>query len=562
MTPRILLALAGAIGATIGAFAADNAATADLEIKRISLFKNGLGYFTTATRLPDRATTVKLGQLPVASLGTFWVEYPRQLRVRGLFTSLAKTEDLVPAANVGQLLLLNVGRAVEVATSIQGMPTVKGTIISAGPLPEPQAPPNPYVMGRRPPQRNSYQPYAANPYRNPPVLVLKTAAGVVSLNPNSIVSAQFEGDDIKTMLPQTVERPGMRLELEKSAGGAEVNVSYLARGITWSPSYRIDITDRKEAMLTAKALIINEVADLDEVGIDFVTGFPHAQFADVNSPLALTQTLADYLRALTSGRSTSSRNRSHVMTQQFALRNSAVYAPPTVPLADYATGQKGAGAEDLFFYPVEDISLRRGETAYIPLFTAAVQYEHIYTWDIADALDENERYRNYRAQDGKPKPEEVWHSCRLRNSMKMPWTTAPAEFIANGRFVGQDTCYFTAPGTETTVRINRAMHVIADQAEFEVERQRNAAQFYGSRYDLVTVRGELKVQNRTDKTVPLEITKHLSGDVVSISPEAKDIPTAKGLRRVNTRHTLVWNLDVKSGQEQDLTYKYRVYIRN
>jgi hypothetical protein len=144
----------------------------------------------------------------------------------------------------------------------------------------------------------------------------------------------------------------------------------------------------------------------------------------------------------------------------------------------------------------------------------------------------------------------------------MPLTTAAAEFIKEGQFTGQDVCYYTAPGAETTIRINRAMNVLAEQAELEIERKRNAAQFYSWNYDLVKVKGELKVRSRLDKTATLEIVKELSGEVLEKTPAAKDVQTAKGLRQVNPKHVLTWQIELKPGEPMSLSYIYQVYIRN
>lgn len=146
--------------------------------------------------------------------------------------------------------------------------------------------------------------------------------------------------------------------------------------------------------------------------------------------------------------------------------------------------------------------------------------------------------------------------------MKMPWTTAAAQFVKDGQLTGQDICYYTAPGTETTIRINRSMNVLAEETELELERKRSAATFHGFRYDLVKVKGELKLQNRLDKSANVEVTKNLSGEVLETVPQAKDIPTAKGLKRVNPRHVLVWEIELKPGQKQTLSYTYKLYVRN
>ena len=62
------------------------------------------------------------------------------------------------------------------------------------------------------------------------------------------------------------------------------------------------------------------------------------------------------------------------------------------------------------------------------------------------------------------------------------------------------------------------MHLVADQAEVEVERKREASRFHGSSYDLVKIRGELRLRSRLDKTATVEVTKQLSGDVSETVP--------------------------------------------
>jgi hypothetical protein len=68
MTNLIGLAVASA---TLSALAAGTNTV--VKIERLALFKNGLGFATATATLPERTTSVRLGQLPVPSYGTFWV---------------------------------------------------------------------------------------------------------------------------------------------------------------------------------------------------------------------------------------------------------------------------------------------------------------------------------------------------------------------------------------------------------------------------------------------------------------------------------------------------------
>jgi hypothetical protein len=524
-------------------------------IERLALFKNGLGYATAVASLPENALTIRLGQLPIPAYGTFWVAYPSGLKVRSLVTAMEVVDEPATVTSIEQLLRLNPGRRVSVHTV--GPPNgaevvIEGVVqpVVTRPVPEP---PNPYFMEFRRPVDRPYYSDSITPQNS--VAMLKTDRGIVALSPAAIQRVDFATGEPACLATNQQKRPAIRLELDKPAGKEKVEVSYLARGITWVPSYRIDLSDDKTARFSAQAQIINEMADLQDVRVDLVTGFPNIQFPELPNPVAMSQTLADFLRSLAAGRAEGGGRGFMMQQQALALNNYAAYDTAAMP--SYSIATNGQTAEDLFLYPLPRVSLKRGETATIPLFNADMPYRHLYTWKIADQLD-----RDHSPQrDDDRSAEEVWHICRFTNTAQMPLTTASAEFIKDDQFVGQDTCFYTAAGTEASIRINRAMNVQADQSETESDRKRNAANFYGYGYDQVKVAGELKVQNRLDKSICLEITKELSGEVLDKSDSPKDTQPARGLRQVNPKHVLTWTLELNPGQEQKITYSYQLYVR-
>lgn len=541
--------------------AEDKLQDANLTIERVALFKNGLGFVTSITTLPKDAKTIRFGQLPVPSFGTFWVGYSNDVKVRNLVTSMEDFEEKSSVQNVGQLLQANVGREVTLRVGPKDEDIIKGTIVQQDTSTEIPESPNPYFMEIhwRQDSRNRYVPLT--PSGN--VLIIKTDKGIIALNAGSITRADFGKGDVISYVSTIQKLPSIRMELERPASGKEVSISYLARGITWVPSYMIDLSNSKTAQFSAHALIINELTDFDNVKLDLVTGFPNIKFGEISNPIAMNQNLADFLNALAGGRSETNRGNQYMVSQQAMVMNRAVFSDfENPPLPNYSTASEGLISEDLFLYPVNNFTLKKGETTWIPLFTAEMPYKHIYTWKIGDSLDKDDRYRaETNRVDGKT-AEEVWHSCRLVNNLKMPLTTAATEFVKDGAFTGQDVCYYTAPGAETTIRMNRAMNVLAEESEVEIERKRNAATFYGYQYDLVKVKGELKLRSRLDELVNIEITKELSGEVLEKSSNAEDITTAKGFKQVNPRHILTWEIELKAGEEQQLSYTYQVYIRN
>ncbi len=533
-----------------------------LNIERVALFKNGLGFVTSTASLPKDASAVCFGQIPVPSYGSFWVGYPESLKVRSLVTSLEEREKQASPQTFAELLQANPGRSVSIVTGPEGKTFIDGTIIQPVTTTKEIETPSPYIMEarRRRDGNLSYSP--SRPFGN--LVLIKTGNGTVALNQSSIVSAEFLDKDVLTTVPIIEKIPSIRMELEHPSGGEVVSVSYLARGITWAPSYLVDLSDTETASLSAQALIMNELADLKDVNLDLVTGFPNIKFGEVLNPIAMSENLSQFLNSLARGR-TENRNDSYgggMVTQQARISDfSSAYDFETPPVPGYSTAAQGLVSEDLFLYPVEHFSLKKGETAWVPLFTAKLPYKHIYTWKVPDSLFDERKNQPDPNQPVDTAPE-VWHSCRLTNNLELPLTTAPAEFTYNGGFTGQDVCYYTAPGAETTIRMNQAMNLLAEENEIEIVRKPNAASFHGWQFDSVKVQGELKVRSRMDKPVKVEVTKELSGEVLDSSPTAKDTATAKGLKEVNPKHVLTWEIEVKPGDEHKLTYSHELYVRN
>ncbi|HTO93281.1 MAG TPA: hypothetical protein VMM80_02880 [Bacteroidota bacterium] len=525
-------------------------AAAPVAIRSVSVFKNGLAFVVSSTTLPHEARTVNIGQLPIPSFGTFWVSYPSGVRVQGLVSSMSEMEKRLPAVSIGQLLRANPGRRVIVHT---GDRDIEGTILPPAVGDDASRILSPYVMS----PRAAEAPLPAGS----DVLMIRTDRGITAINAGSAVRAEFADHDVAGTVAYRYKSPSVRIQLAEPAGGETVTVSCLVHGLTWVPGYLIDLTDPKKASVSAHAEIINELADIDDVTLQLVTGFPSAKFSDLQSPLAMSQDLAGFLRSLAVGSLPQVQRGS--ITSQMLMSNSVggFGGDALAPAPSYSTASEGTVAEDLFFYPVKAFTLKKDETAWIPLFTAEMPYKHIYTWKIGDYLDEQDHYRVPAEPQAEKSPEEVWHACRLTNTLKMPLTTASAEFMTGGTFTGQDVCYYTPAGTETTIRINKALNIIAEQAEVELERKRDASVIHGYHYDVVKLRGDLKLRSRVDRAVNVEITKECSGDVLESSPSAKDVKTARGLRQVNTRHVLTWIVALDPGEERTVTYQYQVLIR-
>ncbi|HKB14790.1 MAG TPA: hypothetical protein VKF62_01940, partial [Planctomycetota bacterium] len=365
---------------------------------------------------------------------------------------------------------------------------------------------------------------------------------------------RVEGGALATEVSRRRDAVSLSCPVEGKEGPTPVSLLYLERGLTWVPSYAIDLSEPEKATLTAKAEVINEAEALEGATLRFVTGFPNLRFAHVVDPIAMQGDLNAFLTAL----GQPPDRAWGPAAQQAVLSNVAYRAEAdavTFPVAGVPL--PGETAEDLFLYEQKDVTLKRGERALFSLFSARVPFEHLYEWSIPDTIGENP----YENRPQAPREEEIWHSVRLTNDTSLPWTTAPAMTLKGGNLLGQDTLSYAAVGAKTTVRITRAVDVQGEQDEYETARERGSARFYGNAYDRVTVKGEICATNRKREGVRLEITKHLQGEVTKNPGEAKVVQVAKGLRQVNPNARLTWTIPLEPGQRATIDYEYTLYVR-
>ena len=538
-------------------FAEESATEAKMDLKQVSLFKNGLGFFVWEVTIPEKVKSFHIVPEAAASHGTFWVSYPPKVDVESVVAKEVEAKEQVEATTVADLLKGNIGRKVKVYFTDKPDANVEAKLLKVTEEPR-MFPPNPYNPGRF--VGGEYPGYYG--IRN--MVFLGTDEGQIAVSADRIARVDFKDKEPAAKYEKKSSRIRLDISLKKAAGGQKITVSCLAKGATWVPSYMVDISEPNKAQLAAKAEVMDEVCDLNGVDVKFVTGFPNLQFADIAAPVAMKENLGQFLQSLIRGQSERGQalgvtSNAMVQRQVMAYDREGMAGEPIMPA--YGAAEVGKMAEDLFLYPVEKVRLAKGEVGYFPLFTDSVPYKHIYRWEIPNYVNPEGGYYDQGRQQREPEQQEVWHCIRLDNVMKLPWTTAPAEIVKDGVILGQDTLNFTPVKEKGTVKITRAMNVKAEQIELEKDRKHNAAQWYNTNWDLVTVEGKLSVTNNQDKPITLEVTKSLSGEVKAMQPEAKLEKLAKSLRMVNANSRLTWTIELGPGEQKEIGYTYEVYVR-
>src|SRR5262249_54224064 len=134
-----------------------------------------------------------------------------------------------------------------------------------------------------------------------------------------------------------------------------------------------------------QAVLTNDVEHIVGADVVFVVGVPNFQFADMWSPMALHQSLSEFLGSANTLRETRQGFSNAIMNQKVSGVSAEIGGAGLNPElnANVEEGQ-GMPEEDLFLYRRANVTLAKGERATYNLFAAEISCEHIYEWEVAD----------------------------------------------------------------------------------------------------------------------------------------------------------------------------------
>lgn len=338
----------------------------------------------------------------------------------------------------------------------------------------------------------------------------------------------------------------LRIHVKGAPPNAKVKLgmAYLRHGITWIPEYTLKVLDDEQAQLTLRATLVNEVEELVNASVSFVVGVPSFVHADKLTPLAI----GPAIRAAGAG---VVGFDSQILSNAIMARNDAssdrlanqdFIAPPAYPTANMLANMPSAGESlsDFTVYSIEKLTLRRGEKAMVMLFSQKTPYTHHYKWE---------------------SPQPLRHYLRLKNETPTAWTTGPVIATRDQRPLCQDTIKYTARGNEYDLPVTTAVNVTTQAEETEVDRELKAHEPTKNVFlDKVTIEGTLTLRNFQDQAIKVDVSRAVPGRVLSASNDGKASQDVNELRLTQRRGAVSWELELKPGEKQTLTYRYERFV--
>ncbi|MBD3266296.1 hypothetical protein GF373_06465, partial [bacterium] len=223
---------------------------------QVSMFKNGIGLLHLTAELPDNSGgTYLIHPVPKATLGSFWVAVPKGCKLRDVKITKTRTQETVHAASLAEMLEANIGKTVYLKIDdIWQELTIKE-------IPEQHE--KPVIQ----PRNDNIIPPPPPPKQG--TLVIVDDDGYERAIPLDVIKEMRikEGKlNREIELPKDEEAIQLTVDFSHSQASEKPVVSLisLSRGVAWSPSYVVDISEEKEASFTAKCVVVNDLIPIKD----------------------------------------------------------------------------------------------------------------------------------------------------------------------------------------------------------------------------------------------------------------------------------------------------------
>lgn len=508
----------------------------NFKTQSVSIFKNSTAFFIKSGEVRPNAEKAWLWQsdsLPQALSGTFWLASPSGdfASVRSMLED--KSEQIVADsyldmldANDGKMARLYLKDSLPLEGRIQ--------IIKAG-------------------KDKSKQLYAL--VMQSKTLILSTTR-LAELRQVEFLDAPNFSNERKS------KTPTIRVDFKSAKASQPVDLMYLQKGLLWQPEYLIELLTDTKAKINMRALITNDAEDIETQEMNLVAGVPNFKYATE---------LTDFLKFLyPTYRSSELRiatlNRNEASNSASYVDGVRVFGRNGIPDADIEPAQVvGESVEDLYYYPLKNIVLKKGERGIFDIFNQEVPVEHIYTTHLGNnAKDAESLY--FGLQSGK-----VEHSIELINTTPFIWS-AGAVMIAKNNLgkispVSQDRLSYTSMKEKEKIFLTEAPDIIVSRTEKETNRNIDAKKINEnggvSYYDLVTVEGEVDIHNYKNKEVNLTTSYNILGTPLesSLPWEQTNLRISEeGKDPFNLLKRVEWKQKVQAGAQIKINYKYKMYV--
>ncbi len=502
-------------------------------VRKLDVFKNGIGVVERSLEMPKTALdgVYRYLKVPTSIQGTFFISGAEKAQTSVL------TEYLEEAAKPYSADYATLYSGKTVTVQLRDRNGDAASIIT-GVVMAPEKPPMPG------------EPVEYSHGMMMPRLLIKTSQGIAAVNVGDIASITGSGINATQSLWKSV------LQINTPNPLKDARLHYLAKGIAWVPSYRIELTSRDRMNIAQTAVLRNELEDFTDVEVRLISGFPNILCQNVNSLMSPDMTLDMFFHQLNG-----SGGNAPVPMQKLMRNNMMAFAADMETGGGAAVPQLPPDGMDMFFQPVGKLSMKKGESRYLELAQAQTPYRRLLEWTIP-TQQELERF-GYNNPEREKALSDIWECVVFQNPFDFPLTTAPAALYSQADFSGQAELAWVNPKQEATLKTTKALSIKTEVTEVEdisKSKSRESVTYNNTTMQRVHFKGTIALTNYRDQAVEIRIKKQLFGQDVTGSDTPKVTVLPQNWRTANLLNQLEWTITLEPKAEKSLTFDYSMLL--
>ena len=510
----------------------------------VSMFKNGYAFVTREIPITDNSA--KVVEVPVTSLGSLWF-WSNEGQIESVTGMQEKTPAslTVPLDSSDEILKANIGKKFLFNMLYKDEKDGK-------------------VSDRRQTVEGILRTFANG------MITVESPDGTFMLKHDKVDSVIAKDPSVVLTRDNKYEVNSHYYKILTKNNAKSVMMMSLEHGMTWAPGYAIDLSSPDKLVFTAKSTVLNDLLDFDNAKLRLITGFPNIQFQNILDPLTSGMSVDDWLRSISGGVPGGFGNGGGMGGQgvggggfagragEITRKAGAGMVPDKIDHITFdpsdnslivrgADGQlinaAGEQLEDLFFYDLEKVGLKKGSRSYQYLYQFETPYKRTYSWD---------------GIKGTP----VFNKIKFKNQTGKPISTAAASMFKKGEVVGQGMMNYTAANTEAELVVSRTLDIRTDSTVDLVDRAVGAIKDKKGMptMDLITYDMELEVENPKEEAIMFQIKMSEMGEIVKTDPKAEIEIQKTGIRGQNPMNTLKWDFKIEAGKTSKFTVRFKVYV--
>lgn len=492
----------------------------------VSTFKNGTGFFVKKMTVNAQDGSYMLTQIPQATFGTLWFDAPNN-SFKSITAEIGDIKENQPVKSLEDLIRANQGKRANL--KIRGEEESHTGLIEK-------------VEGD--------------------LLIFKTDKGQwLSTSIGAIYIVQLI-EKPNTELERTQSKRVIDMRFANKNANQTLEMMYLQKGISWVPSYLIDINAENKAKLILRSTLLNDAEDLKNATVNFVVGIPNFAYSYLTSPLSSTEGVMQFINTLNGQSNYSGQSLSRADITSQSMSNMMIVDEDSgddtslVPLEGQQVG-------DLYFYTAKDVNLPQGGRGFYDVLEADLEFEHLYKVTLNANSTYSVGYQNsYSFEQSRNL---VIHSIRFKNTSKYPFTTGTAMVTETkdgiAQALSQDKLNYVPVGGTTKLKLTVAPNILVEDSEREISRESLSKQIDDYNYDLIQVEAKVKVHNYQDKEISLNICRNITGNTKKSNEEWEVKKLLSNKSGLNSSNDLEWEITIPAGKTKEIIYSYEIYVR-